>query len=182
MNPGWRFMSWQDPIDPEQFPLTSPYWAKCQPGAQIADLIRLEALLTWGGVYVDWDVKPMRPLAPLTHCEAFAAYEDTKVVCNAVLGARREHPAIRECLDLAIERLNPNNVWAGGPGVTTDIMVGREDVLLLPPETFYPVSYRDPDRDRLMRDFDPALHPWTFGMHAYWYSWAKNPQDRHIPK
>lgn len=172
LHPGWRFMTHRDPLDPAVFPLTSPYWGKVTAGAQLADLVRLEALLHWGGIYVDQDVEPFRPFGPLLSLEAFAAWEDPKVIPNAVMGARPGHPAIRAALDAAIKAI-PRGVWEGGPGVTTRVFRDRDDVLVLPPGTFYDVDYRDPDRDRLMRE-RPA--PWTFARHHYWGSWL--PEER----
>jgi hypothetical protein len=101
-----------------------------------------------------------------------AAWEDEKVVPNAVLGARPDHPAIRECLELCIVRLH-KGVWPAGPGVTTDVLTKRDDVLLLPPGSFYDVDYRDPQRDVKMQG-KPA--PWTFVRHHYWGSWL--PEER----
>ena len=159
---------------PAEWPETAPYWSRCENGAQLADLVRLEALLRWGGVYVDQDVQPFRPLDPLLPLSAFAAWEDERTVPNAVMGAVPAHPAIRECLDLAIARLLANKgTWESGPGVTTTVFPGRSDVLLLPPEAFYPVYYRDPDRERLMRTFEPKRHPATFALHWYWGSWLE---------
>ena len=44
----------------------------------------------------------------------------------------------------------------------TDILPGRSDVLLLPPDSFYPVHYRDPERentclDRTRRTRSPSI-------------------------
>jgi hypothetical protein len=46
MNPGWELRSWEEPLNPEDFPITSPLWALCDSGAQKAGLIRLELLWT----------------------------------------------------------------------------------------------------------------------------------------
>lgn len=172
MHPDWTLMTHRDPLDPADWPETSPYWDKVANGAQLADLVRLEALLRWGGIYVDQDVQPFRPLDPLLPLQAFAAWEDERCVPNAVMGAVPAHPAIRECLDLAIERL-PRGTWEAGPGVTTKVFPGRSDVLLFPPGSFYEVHYRDPDRDRAMAGFNPRRHPWAFVLHHYWGSWLE---------
>lgn len=172
LHPGWRLMTHRDPLDPAEWPLTSPHWGKVKVGAQLADLVRLEALLRWGGFYVDADVQPFRSLAPLASAEVVAAWEDERVVPNAVLGARPDHPAIRECLELAIARM-VRGVWAAGPGVTTEVLTRRDDVLLLPPGSFYAVSYQDPQRDLRMQS-KPA--PWEYVRHHYWGSWL--PEER----
>lgn len=172
LHPGWRLMTHRDPLDPAEWPMTSPHWGKVANGAQLADLVRLEALVKWGGVYVDQDVQPFRSLDPLLAVEAFAAWEDENVIPNAVLGARPDHPAMRECLEQCIATMR-KGTWDAGPGVTTRVLANRPDVLVLPPGAFYDVHYRDPLRDVKMQGHPP---PWAFVRHHYWGSWL--PEDR----
>jgi hypothetical protein len=173
LHPGWRFMTHRDPLNPADWPETSAAWKHCRAGASLADLVRLEALWRWGGVYVDSDVEPFRSFEPLLPLEAFAAWEDAHVVPNAVMGARPGHPAIRQCLDLAVRQVR-RGVWEAGPGVTTRVLPNRPDVLLLPPGSLYPIHYRDPERDSKMADKLLRQHaPWAFALHHYAGSWLK---------
>lgn len=164
----WELMTHRDPLNAAEWPETSHKWAECAKGAQLAGLIRLEALWRWGGIYVDSDVEPCRSLDPLLPLSAFAAWEDERCVPDAVIGSVPGHPAIRKCLDLALFRL-PLGPWESGPGVLTEVLPKHEHVLLLPPGTFYPVHYRDTDRARKMASH--AAAPWTFGLHLYEHSW-----------
>ena len=177
LHPSWEHVTYRDPIDPAWFPMTGPHWHLCRSGAQKAGLIRLEALLHGGGVYLDSDVEVFRSLAPLRHCSAFATWEDTSTVPDFVLGATPNHPAIRACLDLALERIRQtgnadwrtgSGAWATGPGVTTTVLPGRADVLLLPPPCFAPYHYSEPHR----ADEDHAAQPCTFGAHRWAHAWA----------
>lgn len=171
LHPGWELRTWRDPIDPGPFPLTSPHWPLVHHGAQLADLIRLEVLWNEGGIYVDQDIEPFRPFDSLLPLSAFAAWEDEHRVPNAVLGAVPGHPAIRECIDLAVERLTAGETdipLATGPGVLTAVLPWRADVLLLPPGSFYPVHYREARR---LKTFKPETQPWAFGAHHWWGSW-----------
>lgn len=177
MHPGWDHLTFRDPVDPKRFPFTSPHWGRCTSGAQLAGLIRLEALWRWGGVYLDSDVEVYRSFEPLRQVAMFAAYEDAGVVPDAVLGATAGHPAVRACLELAVDRLvadegdwRTRGAWGTGPGVTTTVLAGRTDVLVLPPAAIYPWHYtEDPptDRDRFAAD-----HPWAFCAHHWRHSWA----------
>lgn len=167
LHPDWTLMTHRDPLDPDEWPMTSPGWKRCTTGAQLAGLIRLEALYRWGGIYVDSDVEPYRSMEPLLPLRAFAAWEDAKVVPDAVIGAEPEHPAIAECIRLALKRLRAG-AWESGPGVTTAVFPGRPDVLLLPPGSFYPYHYREKHRrdENHKRD-----QPWSFGAHHWAGSW-----------
>jgi hypothetical protein len=177
LHPGWELLTHRDPLEPNDWPMTSPYWSRCANGAQLAGLIRLEALYRYGGIYLDSDCEPYRSLEPLLSLHAFAAWEDERVVPDAVMGAEPEHPAIKECLDLAIKRLRSprtdeeKSTWSTGPGVTTTVLPKRPDVLLLPPGSFYEVHYKDPDRDAKMSTKRPE--PWIFVLHHYAGSWLK---------
>jgi hypothetical protein len=172
LHPSWQLLTHRDPLDPAEWPLTAPSWSKVSCGAQLADLVRLEALLRWGGVYVDQDMEPFRSLEPLLSAQVFAAWEDEQVVPNAVIGARPGHPLISEMLTLALRSMK-RSVWDAGPGATTKVLTGRTDVLLLPPSAFYAVHYRDPERDRKM---SAPASPWEFARHHYWGSWL--PEER----
>lgn len=174
LHPGWRMITYRDPLDPHQFPLTAPYWRHCLHGAQLAGLIRLEALFHHGGIYLDSDVEVIRPLDALRRHQAFAAWEDNQTVPDAVLGATRRHPAIGDCIDLALKRITSSSpdwrtgrgAWATGPGVTTTILPTAEGVHLYGPDAFYPVHYTERGR---LEGFVPgddtyAVHHW----HASW--------------
>jgi hypothetical protein len=169
LHPGWELRTHRDPLHPADWPETADLWDRCQSGAQLAGLVRLEALWRWGGVYVDSDVEPYRSLEPLLHASAFAAWEDAKVVPDAVLGAEPAHPAVRLMLDRARAAILAGaKAWESGPGVTTAVLPGRPDVLLLPPGSFYPYHYTEKQR---RREDHRGAQPWAFAAHHWHHSW-----------
>lgn len=169
LHPGWELRTHRDPLDPAAWPETGALWARCDSGAQKAGLIRLEALWRDGGVYVDSDVEPYRSLEPLLQLPGFAGWEDAKVVPDAVLGAEPGHPAVREMLDRAKAAVEAGRgAWDSGPGVTTAVLPGRSDWLLLPPGSFFPYHYSE--RRRRHEDHQVA-NPWAFGAHHWAASW-----------
>lgn len=172
--PDWSYVEARDPIPPEPFPITSPHWDRCDTGAQLAGLIRLELLWHLGGIYIDSDVQVVKPFEALLPLGCFAAWEDESTVPDAVLGATDHHPAIGACLELALERLTAGGTdwrtgrgaWSTGPGVTTTVFTARDDVTLLGPDAFYPVHYsRKGELDEFVAGPDTyAIHHW----HASW--------------
>lgn len=179
LHPGWEMRTYREPLDPAEFPLTSAMWPRCANGAQKAGLIRLELLVTHGGIYVDSDVEPFRPWDQLLGVEAFCGWEDEKVIPDAVLGARPGHPAFVAALDMALGIVGDGgDAWHSGPGVTTELLPNRTDVLVLPPGAFYPYHYlRLADRAKC----SPTLTPGAFGAHHWHGSWL-SPQQQQINK
>lgn len=173
LHPRWDHVTLRDPVDPDDFPITSSYWAACESGAQMADLIRAEDLHHRGGVYIDSDVEVLRPFDPLLGVPGFAAWEDKDHIPNAVMGFEAGHLALRHVLDLAIAR-RTRGTWVAGVGVTTEVFRQRDDMLLLPPGAFYPVHWREAHRHNNI-DWKAVrtANPWTFAIHRYAASWHR---------
>lgn len=175
MYPDWDLRSWDEPLDANDFPITSPLWDRCQSGAQKAGLIRLELLWTYGGIYVDSDVQPLRRMDELLTCQVFGAWEDANCVPDAVLGAVPGHPAVAEMLNMAAERLmDGQDAWHTGPGVTTTVMPKRSDVTVFPPGAFYPYHYLE--KARAKENFRQTS-PWSYCVHHWHGSWLTPEQQ-----
>lgn len=169
LHPEWEHVTWRDPIDPAAFPITSPYWADCQTGAQLADLIRIEDLLHNGGFYIDSDVEMLKPFDTLCGLDAVAGWEDHLYIPNAVLGFTPGHPGLREVLDLAIAK-RFSGTWIAGVGVTTQVF-RNADITLLPPGSFYPVHWKDAHKGLVDWRQAALENPWAFCLHRYKASW-----------
>lgn len=177
LHPGWEFRTWREPLDPADWPLTGDLWDRCANGAQKAGLVRLEALVTHGGVYVDSDVEPVRSLEPLLQTPAFAGWEDETCVPDFLLGAEPNHPAFVLALEKARTVIQGGgDAWHSGPGVTTEILPGRADVLVLPPGAFAPFHYLQKNR------LNDARPPYAFAVHHWQGSWLTPEHRRSIDK
>ncbi|HKT29571.1 FkbM family methyltransferase [Dyella sp.] len=167
LHPDWKVMIWQDPVAPEGFRLAK-YWKQTRSGAQQADLVRIEAVLNYGGIYLDSDVIMHRPLDELAAAhDFFIASEDGLILTNAAFGAVAGHPALAKIVD-DLDRNPPD--WSLPPNVTTGpvlfsrILKWRKDIAVLPRATFYPYNWND-------KPCDP--HPHTFGTHLWEGSWIR---------
>ena len=177
LHPLWQFRTYRDPIDERLFPQTSPYWERCETGAQKADLIRLEALYQWGGVYVDSDCCPVGRHDSLRNLRAFAAWEDETTIPNAVMGSIPGHPAIATVLDLAIAGLKRGDkTYATGVALTTKVFKDRDDMLILPPGIFYPHHYE------YKRQAGQNNGPWTIEEHMWHHSWGTERERANIAR
>lgn len=169
LHPKWEFVTLRDPINPDDFPLTSPLWGACKSGAQMAGLVRLEEIATRGGFYLDSDLEVYRSLEVLRHVPFVAGWEDPHTVPDFFFAAEAEHPVFNELLTDARVSL-PEGAWQSGPGVFTRRLPGRHDVLLLPPGSFAPYHYNE--RHRRHENHHDA-NPWGFGAHHWAASWLR---------
>lgn len=170
MHPDWEHVTLRDPVDRSLFPITSPFWDDAQSGAQLADLIRAEELWQRGGWYIDSDVMMLKPFDDLCPLDAVAAWEDGDHIPNAVLGFVPGHPALRRVLELSIDRRH-RGTWEAGVGVVTEVFSGRDDVVLLPPQAFYPVHWRHAHATAVDWNNVAERNPWSWAVHMYAASW-----------
>lgn len=160
----WEACTYQDPLYPEDWEL-GRLFARCKTGAQLAGLVRLEAVWRWGGVYVDMDMEPIRPFDDLLDNECFIGTEDGTVLTDAVFGAVPGHPGLRACMDELLSGWWSDNPSETGPLLTTRFLTRRHDVTVLPIEAFYPYSWTEKHRADERFDGSYAVHRWN-------YSWA----------
>jgi FkbM family methyltransferase len=171
LHPDWDLRTWRQPHDTTQFPTVGHLLERCSSGAQQADLVRLELLLKYGGVYVDADCEPVRSLDPLLTYGCFLGTEDGYHISTGVIGATPNHPALQSYLDalIAEDRLSldaPANETTG-PFLATAILRERSDVTVLPPEFFYPLRHGErPTSDAAY------VTPYTYCVHHWAASWA----------
>ena len=182
MHPEWEYVLWdEDLIGLHGWRFgglrsRAPRIAPRHQGQFHADLLRLEILDRWGGVYMDTDMEPMRPLDPLLDgVEAFAAWEEEPGgrsghgwINTAVMGCTPGHPWMRTLVDNLTEHVEnlhrkrvrrPNKL--SGPRYVTHLTKDRADVKIFPKLHFYPYLYTE--LDRIKEDFTEsyAVHHWN---------------------
>lgn len=168
-NPGWEFRLWTDETLPPI--LSRRVWDLAgevggTPGCVMrSDVLRLEVLARFGGVYLDTDIKPIRPLDEYARLDAlggpsaWVACEQQSIISNAAMGFPRNHPALWHAM-AALEESFFDYRSVGdqaGPGLIARTFPLYDDIALLPPEYFHPTVAevaRNPDG----RAFTKAAH------------------------
>lgn len=154
-HPDWEMRLWTEENLPSGFVRPECYERLRKP-AERADIIRLEVLFRFGGVYVDTDFECLRPLDPLIEgVDFFTCYLKPGQVNNAAIGSVAAHPI----LERALRELTPREVFgydkAGtGPLFLTALLRDYPDVTILPPEAFYPQT--DSEREQAYAVHDAA--------------------------
>ncbi len=102
--PDYEFMLW----DTERFPLESNDWVRqafeTKKYAFAADYIRLHAVHTYGGIYLDTDIEVIKSFNPLLHLPYFIGSEGGGIIEAGVFGAEKGSKWIHDCLGHYKER------------------------------------------------------------------------------
>jgi inositol phosphorylceramide mannosyltransferase catalytic subunit len=139
-HPGWELRFWTEESLPEA--LRRPEAAdRLRAPAERADILRLELLWRFGGVYTDTDFECLRSIEPLLEgVEFFIGLAKPGRVNNALMGAAAGHPI----LDRALEELRPREQHgydkaAAGPHFLDVLLAGHpNEVSFIEPDVFYP--------------------------------------------
>lgn len=67
--------------------------------AFVSDYIRLHALYTIGGIYLDTDVIAVDSIESLINDRAFIGFENSQFISAAIIGAEKGHPFIKELME-----------------------------------------------------------------------------------
>lgn len=142
--------------------------------SRLSNYVRLHALGTEGGVYVDTDVEVVRPLDPLLGHECFIGFQleqhPTDWVNSAVLGAVAGHPFIKACLDRTLSHFEETGDLHRSPAVCTSVLkemglrrYGMQEiggVAVYPRESFYPYSWEEQFTPECVGDTTFCIHHW----------------------
>jgi hypothetical protein len=98
---GYEFVLWNFDL----FDINSSSWVKqaftAGKYAFAADVIRLFAVYSHGGIYLDMDIEIVRPFDELLESDIMIAHEDNKrkTIEAGCFGAEKGHPFIKACYD-----------------------------------------------------------------------------------
>jgi Glycosyltransferase sugar-binding region containing DXD motif/Alpha 1,4-glycosyltransferase conserved region len=136
--------------------------------AHRADVIRLQAMLQYGGIYLDMDVLAIRSFSPLLNLnDIVLAYEDDAkhFIGNAVILAKRNSAFIRRWYD-AYQSFD-GNCWTCHSVALAQKLASLypNEVTVLPTETFYRPSWNEGRKLFASSDYDfsrnYAVHLWN---------------------
>ena len=179
MNPHWEMRLWTDDNLPPI--LNRNAWAACgnvggTPGwVMRSDILRLEILARFGGVYLDTDVKPVRSLDEMCPPEvvAWAACEQLEIVSNAAMGFPTNHPAMWHAVAMVEESFFERRYVGdqAGPGLIAREVTQYDDVTLYPPAYFHPTVGESKS--------NPHTKHFLLGEHLFAGTWVEENRPRH---
>jgi mannosyltransferase OCH1-like enzyme len=131
LHPDWEYYLWTD-ADIHDLKLTH-LLPLCVSYSSKSNVIRMEVVNTYGGIYCDMDVEPLQSFDRLLSNEAFIGKESEKYVCNGFFGTTPNHPWLCRMIAELPQWVHKSPPW--GPTLfsrelTTDVTVYPEEVFL----------------------------------------------------
>lgn len=149
MNPDWEYKLWTEQNIPVLY--NKKQYNEIKSYAGKADILRLEILFQFGGIYLDADSLCLQPLTEnFLRYHFFACYENEKarpgLIANGVIGSQPNHPLLSQLIESvhSIEDVNKDQAWIiVGPMLFTKVlkqyMVFNKPIKIFPSHLFYPV-------------------------------------------
>lgn len=147
MHPGWEYHLWREDNLPPIFNQKNYDLATSYP--MRADILRVELLYTFGGIYLDADSLCLRSLQPLLSSPFVVQVREdhgSPVVANGVIGMPPKHPCMTYLLHEFAGSLDLSlPAWqiTGTLPMTRAIHLYPTSVQILPTESFFPYSSRE---------------------------------------
>ncbi len=153
-HPGWELRLWGEDNLPPDLRRPEVYDTERQP-VERADILRLELIWRFGGVYLDTDFECLKPIGELLEGVDFftglmkrAGTSKPARVNNAIFGAVPGHPLLDRALDeLRVHELGARyDKHLSGAMFFNALVVDSPGVTVFPPELFYPST--DEEREQ----------------------------------
>jgi len=183
-HPDWELILWTDE-DIEKLGLTNQdlYDESSNYGVK-SDIVRIEILYRFGGLYVDTDFECVKPFDVFHHCCDFYAGAASAVsvnIYNGLIGSKPGHPILKYCIESFSPRPGESESCDDiqqrtGPAFFTKSFFAswaKHDgpSVMFPANYFYPMPYYVLDkktREAVAKWFKPE----TFAVHYWNCSWA----------
>jgi mannosyltransferase OCH1-like enzyme len=171
--PDYRIKEWNETNSPLDNAYSQRAYAK-ELWAKLSNHVRLHALYTEGGMYLDTDVEVIKSFAPLLHHKCFVGFqveeEQVDWVNNAVLGAQPGHLFLKRCMELTQELFADTGEFYRSPRVTTTILKEMglseyglqeiKEVTVYPAEYFCPYPWFGKFSPDCIKDNTYSIHYW----------------------
>lgn len=169
-HPGWDVWLWTPESTPhlrtqDLYDQPETYSSASNPWQYRANLVRYELLHDFGGVWVDADLEPLRPIDDLLDCEAFAAREDHRFINNAFMGSAPRSRWMGDILlglrDSVLSQPRARSNKQVGAHYLTKVARRHPELRVLPSELVYPFHWSELDqRHRETVDGAYTRHHW----------------------
>lgn len=187
LHPTWQFVTLYDKDCLELLPSAfKDIWINASSYAARSDITRYVAVWKLGGIYVDTDVMPLKPMdCLLDDPRPFAGKRSSTSFESAIFGSPSNHPAMTDLIKALPKWYFAHQGRAAsvqtGPAFFSSVLFGREDVRHLPIKTFYPYNgFMAPKRNQKIGMFSDKskFPPEMLCAHFSNNSWGGKPKKK----
>jgi Glycosyltransferase sugar-binding region containing DXD motif len=150
--------------------------------AHRADIVRLEKLLEFGGIYLDCDVFVHRDFDDLLRHSTVLGQEPWGL-CNAVILAEKQAPFLKRWYDeyRSFRSRGYDRFWNEHSVVIPSRLARefREEVTILPNTAFFWPTWEEEGIKKIFGSIDPILTPSVYANHL-WERFAWEPYLQHL--
>jgi mannosyltransferase OCH1-like enzyme len=201
LHPTWTVIMWNNTVIRKEFPDLVPTLEQIQTMSWVSNLVRYHALERHGGVYVDVDIEPIRPidlllrlLRSFTVCEKPASeglllnstndykirHKNCELINNAVIGVPKHHPVMKDTIHEAMVntqkqlKQNPQGRYklkTCGPPVWTKIVKTQQHSMNILHPSLFFPCSWSNKLDCKREQFLDEPH--VYGVHSWTMSWYK---------
>jgi len=179
--PDYEFILWDSFSEAKDIPFVKRM-VRQKSWAFASDYIRLYALYTYGGIYLDLDVELLKSLDNFLLHKCFIGREDEKSLACHILGAEKQHVFIKENLDyynnsFRLKFSQPPTM----PRIVTKIAIKKgmlnedskiqsliDETVIYPSIYFTPLHYRN----RLEKGKEQYISVESICIHHWHHSWS----------
>ena len=168
LHPEWEMRLWMD-ADLDELGITDDQRRRARSASELSNVMRYEVLKRYGGVYIDTDVEPKRPLDDLLRgVKLFAGLELPGRAASGVVGAVPGHRVMERAARLSRQTLGlgPHSADANGPYFLTLLLEQEPGATIFGADKFNPYNWEEPERAGEPFPDAYAVHHWTMSWWA----------------
>lgn len=176
LNPDYKIMLWNEDNIDFSIPYIKNAYAN-KKWANVSNLVRLLAVYTYGGIYLDTDVKVIKSFDDLLLNKCFFGFQlkkhETHWVNNAVFGAVKNHWFIKRAISSLLKNFDgTESADLSSPVLMTTLLKKEglkrysndgilvKDIKIYPTECFYPYSWEENFSKDCIKNNTVAIHFW----------------------
>lgn len=191
---GYEFRKW----DETNVNMTHPFIQfayENKKWAFVADFIRLQKLLEFGGIYLDTDILVLKPFDDLLVEKCFFGAEDENFINASIIGSTKNHPFLKLCLEQYNKiDLSGDLIWSGItiPRIITrnfranynfssrfNRIIKINNLTVFPPSFFYPLPNLIEDGENKYKKY---LTENSYTVHLWDASWIEYNEFQYFRK
>ena len=163
----YEFVRWDESNYPKN--AFTDYHLKKGNWAFVSDYVRLFALYTEGGIYLDTDFEVLKSFDALLYDKGFLAHEEEEYITNGIAGSIKGNIFFKDCMEYMLQRFEKKLEYYISPIVTTNVWKsGKYELKIYSFEYFYP--YKPNRKIKIL--MQSMITENTFAIHHWAQSWV----------